>query len=88
MIPKPYSVVEEVVTEELVRTNQLPTNVSKLIEPLTISADKAELIELPKDAVLPTGFRFVDLYSLLDVLSILACPDKQTFPWWFKNYIN
>ena len=43
MTSKPL-VVEEAVIEELVETNQLLTNVNKLIELSTISSDKVELI--------------------------------------------
>lgn len=35
-------VVEEAIIEELVETNQLLTNVNKLIEPSIISTDKVE----------------------------------------------
>ena len=71
MTSKP-SVVEEVITEELVATNQYLTNVNKLIELSTISTDKVELIELQNDAILPTGFRIIDLSILSDVFSSLA----------------
>ena len=71
MTSKP-SVVEEVITEELVATNQYLANVNKLIELSTISTDKVELIELQNDAILPTGFRIIDLSILSDVFSSLA----------------
>ena len=51
---------------------------NNLLELLTISDDKAELIGLPKDSVLPTGFRFIDLSILLDVFSLLVCPNFST----------
>ena len=54
------------------------TNASNLLEPKTISTDKIELIEHPKDSILPTGFRFIDLSILLDVFSLLACPNCST----------
>ena len=50
MTSKPL-VVEEAVIEELVETNQLLTNVNKLIELSTISSDKVELIEFRKDSI-------------------------------------
>ena len=62
-------VVEEANVEALVETTQLLTNVDSLLKPSTISANKAELIELLKDSILPTGFRFIDLFILSDVLS-------------------
>ena len=74
MTPKP-AVVQETNEEELVETNQLFTNVNNLLQPSTISTDKAELIELPKDSVLPTGLRSIDLFILPDVLSLLTCPN-------------
>ena len=74
MTPKP-AVVQETNEEELVETNQLFTNVNNLLQPSTISTDKVELIELPKDSVLPTGLRSIDLFILLDVLSLLTCPN-------------
>ena len=46
-------VVEEANIEELVQTNQLLTNVSNFLEPSKISTDKVELIELPRDSLLP-----------------------------------
>ena len=60
-------VLEEANIEELV---------NNLIEPSTLSTDKVELLELPKDSVLPTGFRFIDLSIRSDVSSLLACPLK------------
>ena len=57
MTSKPV-VVEEVTVEGLVETNQLLTNVNNLLEHSTISTDKVELIELPKDSILPTRFKF------------------------------
>ena len=74
MTPKP-AVVQETNEEELVETNQLFTNVNNLLQPSTISTDKVELIELPKDSVLPTGLRSIDLFILPDVLSLLTCPN-------------
>ena len=74
MTPKP-AVVQETNEEELVETNQLFTNVNNLLQPSTISTDKVELIELPKDSVLPTGLRSIDLSILPDVLSLLTCPN-------------
>ena len=41
---------------------------NKLGENSTI--DKTELIELPKDSVLPTGFRFINLSILSDLFSL------------------
>ena len=35
--------------------NQFLTNVNKLLESSTISTDKIQLTELPKESVLPTG---------------------------------
>ena len=67
------SVVVEAILEELVETNQLLTNVNNLREPFTISTDKIELIELARDSVLLTGFRFIGLFILSDVFSLLAC---------------
>ena len=46
-------VVEVANIEELVQTNQLLTNVSNFLEPSKISTDKVELIELPRDSLLP-----------------------------------
>ena len=43
-------VVEEAIIEELVESNELLTNENNVIEPSTISTDKFELIELPKDS--------------------------------------
>ena len=77
MTSKPL-VVEEVIIEELVETNQLLTNVNNLIEPSTISTDKVESIELLRDSVLPKGFRFIDSSILSDVFSLLACPNCLT----------
>ena len=77
MTPKPLE-VEEAIIEELVKTNQLLANANKLIEPSTISTDKVELIELLKDSVLPIGFRFIDLFILSDVFSLLACLNFST----------
>ena len=71
-------VVEEANIEELVQTNQLLTNVSNFLEPSTISTDKVELIELPKDSLLPTEFRFTNLFILSDVFSFLECPNSST----------
>ena len=71
-------VVQEAIIEELVENNQLLTKVNKLIEPSTILTDKVELIELPKDSVLTTGFRFTDLSILSDVFSLMACPIYST----------
>ena len=68
----------EAIIEELVETNQHLTNMNKLIKASTISSDKVELTELPKDSVLPTGFRFIDLSILSDVFSLLACPNCST----------
>ena len=51
---------------------------NNLLEPLIISTDKIELIELPKDSILPTGFRFIDLSILSDAFSLLACPNCST----------
>ena len=77
MTSKPL-VVEEAVIEELVETNQLLTNVNKLIELSTISSDKVELIEFRKDSILLTGIRFFDLSILSDVFSLLTCPNCST----------
>ena len=77
MTSKPL-VVEETTIGGLVETNQLLTNVNKLIKPSTISFDKAELTELPKDSILHAGFRFIDLSILSDVFSLLACPNCST----------
>ena len=41
-----------VVEKAKVKTDQLLTNVNKLSEPSTISKEKIELIELPKDSIL------------------------------------
>ena len=71
-------VVEEANIEELVQTNQLLTNVSNFLEPSIISTDKVELIELPKDSLLPTEFRFTNLFILSDVFSFLECPNSST----------
>ena len=67
------SVVVEAIIEELVETNQLLTNVNNVREPSIISTDKIELIELARDSVLLTGFRFIGLFILSDVISLLAC---------------
>ena len=64
--------VEEAIIEKLVETNQLQRNVNKLIEPSTTSTDKVEFIQLPKDSILPKWFRFIDLFILPDVFSLLA----------------
>ena len=40
---------------------------NNLLEPLTISINKVELIELPKDLILPTGFMSINLSILSDV---------------------
>ena len=72
------SVVVEAILEELVETNQLLTNVNNLREPFTISTDKIELIELARDSVLLTGFRFIGLFILSDVFSLLACLNWST----------
>ena len=69
MTSKPL-VVEEVIMEELIETNQLLTNVNNLIEPSTISTEKVASIKLLKDAILPTGFRFIDLSIQSDVFFI------------------
>ena len=58
-----------VVEKAKVKTDQLLTNVNKLSEPSTISKEKIELIELPKDSILPTGFRFIDLFILSPMFS-------------------
>ena len=71
-------VVQEAIIGGLVETNQLLTNVNKLIEPSTISTDKAELIELPKYSILPTGFRFIYSSILPDVFLLSACPNSLT----------
>ena len=76
MTSKPV-VVEEATVEELVETNQLLTYVNNLLEHSTISTDKVELIELPKDSILPTRFRFIDLSILSDMFSLLACLARQ-----------
>ena len=76
MTSKPL-VVEEAVIEELVETNQLLTNVNKLIEPSTISSNNVELIEFRKDSILPTGIRFFDLSILSDVFALLTCPNSH-----------
>ena len=65
-------VVEEANVEKLVETNQFLAKANNLIETSTISTDKVELIELPKNSVLPTGFRFIDLSFLSDVLFLLV----------------
>ena len=70
--------VEEAIIEKLVETNQLLTNVNKLIEPSTTSTDKVEFIQLPKDSILPKWFRFIDLFILPDVFSLLACQSCST----------
>ena len=54
------------------------TNANNFLEPSTILTDKVELIELPNDSILPTGFRFVDLSILSDVFSLLACTNCST----------
>ena len=54
------------------------THDNNLLESSTILTDKVELIELPKDSILPTGFRFIDLFILPDVFSWLACPNYST----------
>ena len=65
-------VVEEANVEKLVETNQFLAKANNLIETSTISTDKVELIELPKNSVLPIGFRFIDLSFLSDVLFLLV----------------
>ena len=77
MTSKPV-VVEQANVEELVETNQLLTNVNNLLEPSTNQTNKAELIELPNNLVLPTAFRFIDLSILPNVFSLLACPNCST----------
>ena len=77
MTSKPL-VVEEVIIEELIETNQLLTNVNNLIEPSTISTEKVASIELLKDSILPTGLRFIDLSIQSDVFSLFACPNCST----------
>ena len=64
-----------VVEKAKVKTDQLLKNVNKLSEPSTISKEKIELIELPKDSILPTGFRFIDLFILSPMFSLLTCPN-------------
>ena len=76
MTSKP--VIVEVIVEELVETNQLFTNVNNSLEPITKLTDEVEFIELPKDSVLPSGFRFTDLSILSDVFPLLACPNCLT----------
>ena len=71
-------VVDEANVEKLVEINQLLTNVNNLLKPSTISTDKVELVELSKDSILPTGFRFIDLFIMLDVFSLLASPNYST----------
>ena len=71
-------VIVEVIVEELVETNQLFTNVNNSLEPITKLTDEVEFIELPKDSVLPSGFRFTDLSILSDVFPLLACPNCLT----------
>ena len=44
MTSKPLA-IEEVIIEELAKTNQLPRNMNNLIEPSTILTDKVELFE-------------------------------------------
>ena len=63
MASKPV-VIEEV---HVVEANQLLKNANNLLELSTISTDKVELIELPQDSKLLTGFRFIDLSILSDV---------------------
>ena len=71
-ISKPL-VDEGAIIAGLVETNQLLTNVNKLIE-ASISTDKVQLIELQKYSLLPTGFTVIDLSILSDAFSLLACP--------------
>ena len=47
----------------------------ELIEPSTISTDKVELIEVSKDSILPSEFRFSNLSILFDVFSLLTSPN-------------
>ena len=54
------------------------TNGNTLLERSRILIDKVELIELPNDSVLPTGFIFIDLSILSDVFSLLARPNCST----------
>ena len=74
MASKPV-VIEEV---HVVEANQLLKNANNLLEPSTISTDKVELIELPQDSKLLTGFRFIDLSILSDVWHLLAYPNSST----------
>ena len=64
---------QEMTTPE--ETNQLQTDDDKAGEPATASNNKVEAIESPKDTVLPTGFRFIDLSVLSDIFSLMACPN-------------
>lgn len=72
-ISKPL-VDEGAIIAGLLETNQLLTNVNKLIEASTISTDKVQLIDLQKYSLLPTGFTVIDLPILSDAFSLLACP--------------
>ena len=56
---------EEAIIEKLVESNQILTIVNKLIEPLTISTDNVKSIELPKESILLTGFKFIDSWSCI-----------------------
>ena len=54
----------------VVENAKVKTNVNNLSEPSTISNEKIELIGLPKDSILPTGFRFIDLFILSPVFFV------------------
>ena len=71
-------VVEETIIEKLLETNQLSTNVNNLLKTSTVSTNKVELTELPKDSILPTGFTIINLSFLSDVFSLLTCPNCST----------
>ena len=66
-----------VVEKAKVKTDQLLTNVNKLSEPSTISKEKIELIELPKDSILPTGFRFIHPARCLFLVGLSKLLDNK-----------
>ena len=51
---------------------------NNLMKPSTMLSDKAELIELSKDSILHTGFKFIDLSIPVRYIFLWACPNILT----------
>ena len=66
LVPK-VDVEQELIAEENPTEQQINVNVH--ID-TTVSSDKVELIEPPKDSVSPTGFRLIDLSILSNVFTL------------------